>query len=175
MEQCYPAYLTVASLNPLSQNKELALTYLSSLLEELPLQTRLYFWPEHVQPEERLGYQEEHQRATEEIARLQGLVNKDAADGADQLEIQASLADAKQWLEYLENEARWELSPETIRTYQSIANNVLIPGSTVREMLDEPMISMVKQYAAGQIDSATLLETIINKARMIQLEQSGSK
>lgn len=71
----YAVYITVAVLNPLSQNKEQALVYLRSLIKELPAETRLYFWPEQAEGEERAQYQEQRQIAVEEIARLQGALD----------------------------------------------------------------------------------------------------
>lgn len=175
MPPCYPVFLTVAVLNPLSRNKELALTYLQSLLKELPAQRRLYFWPDQARTAERSWYQEQHQMAVDEIERLQGLSDGDTLDVAGRNEIQLQLADATRWLEELETQQRWELSPDAVSAYLSIKDSVFVPSSAVREMLDEPMIGAVKQYAAGQMESAALVESIIRKARIIQMERGGDQ
>ena len=113
--------------------------------------------------------------AVDEIERLQGLSDGDTLDVAGRNEIQLQLADATRWLEELETQQRWELSPDAVSAYLSIKDSVFVPSSAVREMLDEPMIGAVKQYAAGQMESAALVESIIRKARIIQMERGGDQ
>lgn len=173
MPPCYPVFLTVAVLNPLSQNKELALTYLQSLLKELPAQTRLYFWPEQARTAEWSWYQEQHQMAVDETQRLEGLLNGGTLDIEGRNEIQRQLEEALLWLDELETQQRWELSPDAVNAYLSIKDSVFVPSSIVAEILDQSMIDIVNQYAAGKMDSSALVETVIRKAGMIQMEQSG--
>lgn len=175
MAQRYPAYMTVATLNPLSQNKALSFIYLSALLEELPSQTKLLFWPELAQPEERSGYQKDSRMAMDEMDRLSSLLNGDRLAATEKSEIQSQLNDTEQWLAYLQKDGRWELSPETINVYRTIENCVYIPSSAVAEMLDEQTSDTVRQYTAGKIDSTTFIETTIRKARLIQQERGNGE
>lgn len=161
----------MAALNPLSQNKEQALVYLRSLIEELPAETRLYFWPEQAEGVERAQYQEQRQIAVEEIARLQGALDGGALDIAGRNEIQLQLADALRWLEELETRQRWEVSPDAVSAYLSIKDGVFVPSSIVTDMIDEAMGDAVKQYAAGEMSSAALVEAIVRKAGLIRLER----
>lgn len=167
----YPVYVTVAVLNPLSQNKEQALVYLRSLIKELPAETRLYFWPEQAGEEERAQYQEQRQIAAEEIARLQGALDGGELDIAGRNEIQLQLADALSWLEELETRQRWEVSPDAVSAYLSIEDGVFVPSSIVSDVIDEAMGDAVRQYAAGEMSSAALVEAIVRKAGLIRLER----
>lgn len=175
MRPCYPAFLTVATLNPLSQNKEAALVYLRSLLGALPAKTRLCFWPGQMGTNERDSYQERRQMAVDDIERLEGLLGGGTLDIVGRNEIQLQLADAMEWLEELDVRQRWEVSPDAVNAYLSIADNVFVPDSVVAEMLDEAMIDTVRQYAAGQMACATLVESIVRKARMIEMEQDSPR
>lgn len=170
MKECYPAYLTVAVQNPLSQNKELGQFYLASILNDLPVQTRLLLWPELARPQEREGYQEEHQFAASEVERLQALLNEGAVEESQRAECQARLEETKQWLDDLEKKERWDLSPEAIESYRQLVDDVYIPSSYVREVLDEPMLDTIRQYAYQQISLRALIDAIVHKTRFMRME-----
>ncbi len=170
MEQRYPAYMTVATVNPLSKNTELAYTYLAEALETLPAQTKLLFWPQQATPAQQPEYVKSYQRAQNEVIRLAGLLENSGLGGAERASLEGLLKEAEQWLQGLERDPWWAVSPATIQRYQQLAPQVFIPGSNVREMLDENMIAQVQQYAAGQMDMDALVEAIIRKAKMIQAE-----
>lgn len=173
MQPRYAAYLTVAVLNPLSQNKEAALAYLQALPQELPAQTRLFFQPDQAQAVERADYQARREAAADEVTRLQTLLSGDALDIAGRNEIQRQLSDAVRWLEELDVQQRWALSPDAVRAYQSVKDGVFVSHSVVAELLDEAVIDAVRQYAAGGMAAAALAERIVRKARMMELERSG--
>ena len=94
-----------------------------------------------------------------------------ALDIARRNEIQLQLADALRWLEELETRQRWEVSPDAASAYLSIKDGVFVPDSIVTDMIDEAMGDAVKQYAAGEMSSAALVEAIVRKAGLIRLER----
>lgn len=94
-----------------------------------------------------------------------------ALDIAGRNEIQLQLADALRWLEELETRQRWEVSPDAVSAYLSIKDGVFVPSSIVADMIDEAMGDAVKQYAAGEMSSAALVEAIVRKAGLIRLER----
>ncbi|MEG1676679.1 MAG: hypothetical protein RR379_03350 [Clostridia bacterium] len=67
-------------------------------------------------------------------------------------------------------EERWELSPETITAYQEITDQIFIPESAVRDMLDDQTSDIVRQYAAGTMDLHSFMDAMVRKARLMQLE-----
>lgn len=170
MKECYPAYLTVAIQNPLSQNKEVGQYYLEAILHDLPIETQLFFWPELVQSRERVGYQDDYQLACNEIKRLQTMLDENIIDEAHRAESQALLEELKQWIVVLERKDRWELSPEVIESCEHISDYIFIPSSSVRELLDETLIASVRQYSNHQIDMHVLIDLIIRKSKLMQQE-----
>ena len=48
---------------------------------------------------------------------------------------------------------------------------MFVPDSIVTDMIDEAMGDAVKQYAAGEMSSAALVEAIVRKAGLIRLER----
>ena len=71
------AYFDVALVNPLSQHKEQAVAYLEAVLQEMPPEERLLFWPNLAQPVERDGYQEEYAALQDELDRLNALPDEE--------------------------------------------------------------------------------------------------
>ncbi len=170
MTQCYPAYMTVAVLNPLSQNKEAALLYLTALAQNPSSQAKLFFWPSLAQPIESPENAENRALVQFEIERLKALLMEEGRSSEQKDTIESQLAEEVLFLNHLEGGDKWELSPDTIEAYQKISDLVFIPDSVIAELLDEQMIKHVEKYAQGQMDSASFINDIVNKSKMMQIE-----
>lgn len=172
MPPCYPATITVAVLNPLSEKKERALAYLSSLVNEMPASVRLYFQPDLAKPVESAVYLERRREAETEIERVNGLLQADETEPEARNDLTARLNELENWVALIEREDRWELSPERIAAYRRIADQVLIPESGITEILDEQTYDMVEQYASGVLDRKDFIQDLIRKANFMRLEGS---
>lgn len=168
MEPMVPLQITVAVVNPYSENREAAVRYLETAAVLLPDMTRAALTPGWTEPipsedaDARIADQEER------IASLESEVA--AATGEDKATYQAMLDEANEYLAF-QRRFYWAASEEDLAAYRAYAGYVHAwryfgLDYANRGELDE----MIAQYRDGAIDADTLLQNIDKKIIMMLLE-----
>lgn len=165
-------YLSIAFINPKSQNKELAAEYLAYQLEALSATEKAVLLTTHAKPVERENYQTLVEEAQKNLEGLE----KGLAESKDEekKDWEALVAEQKAYMARLP-ERRWRISEAAIRSYV----DVVLPGVYIRtpnlfdygqqgEAVD--MESLVSRYTAGQISIDQFIRELDGKLRMMQME-----
>lgn len=164
------ASLTVAFVNPYSENRELAISYLEHAVDNIDPIQRVNMCPGASEPVENDYYQEALESIDENIASIEDELAK-ADDDETREQWQTQLDEVTQWRAEYEKNYRWNASTESIEYYRSYAQYI-IPSQYIGfdEQASEEFYSLMSQYIEGSIDLDTYLTSIDKKIRMMVLE-----
>ena len=164
------ANLTVAFVNPYSENRELAIEYLEYAIANIEPVYRANMCPGSNEPVENSYYQEALDSYDESIANIEDELAK-AEDDETREQWQQQLDEMTKWRDEYEQNYRWSASAESIELYRSYAD-YLTPTQYIGfdEEASEEFYSLMSQYIDGSIDLDTFLTNIDKKIRMMVLE-----
>lgn len=162
-------YLTVAFVNPFSENRDLAIEYLEDAAAELDDTFLVCVCPDRNDPIPNPGYDESLSYYQEQIASIQ--TELDNAGDDEKADWQAQLDDWQGYLEDFMKYGAWTASEESIAEYRQYANYFQVSeyfgldDSNSGEFYDQ-----IQQYLDGTIDRDTMLKGIDKKLKMMLME-----
>ena len=164
------ANLTVAFVNPYSENRELAIEYLEYAVANIEPVYRVNMCPGSNEPVENSYYQEALESYDESIANIEDELAK-AEDDDTREQWQQQLDEMTKWRDEYEQSYRWSASAESIELYRKYAD-YLTPIQYIGfdEKASEEFYSLMSQYIDGSIDLDTFLTNVDKKIRMMVLE-----
>lgn len=162
--------LTVAFVNPYSENRELAIEYLECAVNRIEPVMCTNMCPDRSEPVENSYFQEALDSIDESIASIEEEMAK-AEDDQTREEWQQQLDDMTQWRAEYEQSYRWTASPESIEFYRGYAQYI-VPSQYIGfdDEASQEFYSLISQYEEGAIDLDTFLTNIDKKIRMMVLE-----
>ena len=165
-----PANVTVAFVNPYSENRELAIKYLESAVASLTHELRVDMCPDFNEPLENPYYEENIQSFNDTIAAWEEELAK-AEDEETREMIQLNIDDYKAYMEEYVVENRYDISEESIAYYREYAESIE-PTQFIGfdDEASTEFYTQLSQYTAGTIDADTFLKNIDKKLRMMMLE-----
>ncbi len=164
------ASLTVAFVNPYSENRELAIEYLEYAVDNIEPVQRTNMCPGVNEPVENSYYQEALESCDESIASIEDELAK-AEDDETREQWQQQLDEMMKWRDEYEQNYRWSASAESIEFYRSYAQ-YLTPSQYIGfdEEASQEFYGLMTQYIEGSIDLDSFLTNIDKKIRMMVLE-----
>lgn len=163
-----PMDLSVAFVNPFSENPELATEFIAEMFSHVPTAIRYNFSDELSEPIRSSYYEENMKNMKESIAEMEKQL--ETAEAVDVPLLEESIASMKQALE--ENDKYWwEVSPESIEWFRSRDDHIAVQrfnylyadgGGEIWEM--------TSQFMKGMIDLDTYIKGIDRKATMMVME-----
>jgi hypothetical protein len=162
-------YLTVAFVNPYSENRDLAIEYLEDVVANLDANFLTSACPDRNDPIPNAYYEESVGYYEEQIASIQAELEKasedEKADWQEQLDQwQGYLADYQQY-------GAWDASAESIAEYRGYADDFVVSKFFgMDESNSGEFYDQVQQYLDGTIDAATMLKNIDKKLKMMLME-----
>lgn len=162
--------LTVAFINPYSENKEAAIEYLETAVACIGASARAMLCPGYDTPVENSYYQETLDSYDETIAGIEESLAKAETD-EEREQWQQQLDEFRQYRADYEANNRWNISEESIAYYRSF-DHMLIPEvyTGFDNETGEEFYRLIDQYMGGKITAAELLKEIDKKIRMMMLE-----
>ena len=162
--------LDVAVVNPLSKRKEEALAFLELMLEELPAQDALYFWPDQAVPAEKPLYRSQTAAVRGIIMDYEEILARDDLTAEERKEAERDLADMEAELASWEAK-RWQVSEEAIATYRAMREDIAVMTSDMMDLiLNAGGLSIRARYEEGLVTMDQLVDTLANLSWSILLE-----
>lgn len=162
--------LDVAVINPLSRRKEEAMAFLELMLEELPAQDALYFWPDRAVPVEKPEYKGQTAAIQSIIEEFEEMLARDDLTTDERAAAENSLADTRRDLEGWEAK-RWQVSEEAIAIYRAVREDLAVMTSDMMGLiLDAGGLSIRQRYEDGQATMDQLVDTLGNLSWSIMME-----
>ena len=161
---CLPLQMSVAFINPFSENVELAEEFLAELMRNTDMRTA-YNLSDALNEPVRSRYAEESIAESEKmLAELQAQL--DTADPVDKLSIEDSIADFEQQIEDMERYG-WDISAKEIEWYRAHEDAITVERFNFLYASDDDELSdLAQQFMAGKIGSADFLKEVDRKVRM---------
>ncbi|NLB90308.1 MAG: extracellular solute-binding protein [Clostridiales bacterium] len=164
--------LTIYILNPNSKNKELAMSFLETLAQNLSREAAISFYPHDNEPVEN-PYNKQFMEETEERIKKYEERLKTAKEEDRQL-IEEEIKMNKESLEAFEKSMHyWDVPPQSIERYRSFdgkwgigANNPL----AVDDQLQQFFTTQKESYLNGEITIDSFINEVDNRIAMIELE-----
>ena len=160
--------LTVAFVNPFSEEPELAVEFLEKLVRNLGEETWYNFRPDLTEPirrEDGSDYVKYAQEYYDEVKK-----QYDEAEPADRQAMEDVLADAERWLSQAEHDS-WLVGAEQIEWFRANDDYLTVVGDNwLYSDSSGEAYELMQQYADGRIDARQFLQSVEKKARMMQLE-----
>lgn len=172
MDADTPAVLTleisVAFVNPFSENIDLAIEYLECLQNQLDKEMLYNFYPDLTEAVRSKYYDEYVKNAQESYDEIKKLY--DEAEDADKQALAEQLEDAEYWLEY-EKKNNWDISETLVQWFRSNDDNLAVSyGYWLYRDTSGEASELIQKYYDGQIDVKQLLSGIDKKVRMMEME-----
>lgn len=162
-------YITVAFVNPYSENRDLAIEYLEDAAGNMNDMFLVNICPDRNDPIRNSYYQETVDYYEEQIESMQAELEKASEDEKESW--QEQLTEWEGYLTDFEKNGAWEASEESIAAYRVYAKYLVaseyfgMDDSNAGEFYDQ-----VQQYLDGTIDKATMLKNIDKKLKMMLME-----
>ncbi|MBQ4090555.1 MAG: carbohydrate ABC transporter substrate-binding protein [Clostridia bacterium] len=162
--------MTVAFVNPYSENRELAVKYLESAVNCIDHSARVNMCPDFNETLENAYYEENIASYEETIASWQEELEK-TEDEETRAMIEQNIADFEKYKEEYIAENRYDISEESIAFYRKYAE-FIEPTQFIGfdEEASTEFYTQLSQYMEGAIDADTFLKNIDKKLRMMMLE-----
>lgn len=162
--------LTVAFVNPYSDEKELAIAYLESAVRNIDHTQHVDMSPEFNEPLENSYYEENIASFDETIASWNEQLES-TEDEEIRAEIERNIAEYTEYMEEYIVENRYDISEESIAYYRQYAG-ALEPIGYIGfdEEASTEFYTQLSQYMDGTVDLDTFLKNIDSKLRMMVLE-----
>ena len=161
--------VTVAFVNPYSQNKELAIEYLEYALARLPAGQRASMCMTEIEPVRSSYYEEAVQSNAEEHEMLEKALAE--ANEEDKQMLEEAIAENERWAEDIDK-YYWDISPQAIEWYRAHDDNLNVMGFNVLysgESYSE-LYTYINQYNEGEISAQEMLVQMDKKLQMMILE-----
>lgn len=169
-EQWIGVALDVAVVNPLSKRKEEAIAFLELMLEELPAQDALCFWPDRAVPVENPAYLKDTGALRREIETYEDILTRDDLTVDERASAENVLDDLLGELAQSEDR-RWLVSEEAIETYRSAQGELAVMTSDMMSLIfDAGGLNMMQRYLDGQATVDQLVDTLANLSWSIMQE-----
>ena len=161
----FPAEVTLAFVNPYSENREDAIEYLEMAAGLIREEGLIAMSPEHNDPIENSYYQENLDWYEKYIGDLEESLAKAEADEDDEsvASFTESLESARENMERFKEEGRWDVSPESIAAYREFAEMQMPSHSSAWQ---EGIYDTIEQYLDGAIDAQRLVDSLGQTLRM---------
>lgn len=159
-----PTEMTVAVINPYSNNRQAAEEFLAVLIDYLPSESRANLrtdWTGGVKME---GADENLSGADEEIAMIQAEIEK-AADDETREAYEAQLEEAMATRERILESFYWEISEDVVARYQA-AEIYLQPMGYMGMDFNDEISPLMQKYLDGSTGRETFLRDLDSKLRM---------
>lgn len=124
LSQNLSARMQVLCVNAASEKQGEAAQFIAYCAEHLPDSTRYEIHPDLNEPVERENYAKRLKQLQEEWTALKEWL--DSADGEKREEIEASITQKEAMIKRV-SENKWDISPESIDVYRTVARNLSIP------------------------------------------------
>ena len=161
--------VTVAFVNPFSQNRDLAIEYLECASEQVDAIMRITMMPGENEPVLNPYFEETLESYDEQIASLETqLLN---AEEVDKQALEATLEEMQGYRDDFEKNNRYNASEESIAAYREVAGYMVV--STYLGMDSETSNEYYEQrnqYINGAITLDEFIRNIDQKLQMIVLE-----
>ena len=169
-EQLIGVALDVAVVNPLSKRKEEAMAFLELMLEELPAQDALCFWPERAVPVEKPSYLNDTALTRREIKEYEAILERDDLTTDERVDAENVLADLRGYLAEWEDR-RWVVSEAAIEVYRSVQDDLAVMTNDMIPLIyDAGGLNIRERYVQGQVSVDQLVDTLGNLSWSIMLE-----
>lgn len=166
------ANMTVYVINPLSENKELALDYINCLLQNMDDKNRIALYPDEDDPVEDSRFSYNITAWNEEDERLQKQLES-VEDGIARKELEEKLEQHKAAYNTL-MQYRYSISQQSVDYYkQVVAPSLIFPNTGLfasNALTGEMMNDLIERYIDGTLDAASLIRELDNKIKLMQLE-----
>lgn len=170
-KQTITGNMTVAFVNPYSENRELAIKYLESAVRSLDHTIRVDMCPDFNEPLENAYYEENIASYEETIASWKEQLEA-SEDEEERAMIEQNIAEYEEYMEEYIAENRYDISEESIAYYRNYAQYIApVEFIGFDEEASTEYYTQLYQYMDGTIDADTFLKNIDNKLRMMILEQ----
>ena len=166
------ADVTVFVINPASPNRDLALAYLETYVQNLSPHERIQYIPAEVSPIEQESYRQDRALLMEEEACILQALTHAVPD--ESMELRTRLEAVQLNLANLE-ERRYATTAEMIEKYKALTPYLRIRTRTCLNFFssDSPeMIGLLNQYVQGAVDLNRFIARYAAMARMMQLESA---
>lgn len=168
-----PGRMLVWIINPLSQNKNVALQYLE-YVARMNNNPRVYYatHPDINEPLENAGYQIYRSELQMERDALQEALK--SAEGTEKLDTEDMLSYVESQLEDAES-GRWMISEKGISSYRAIAPTIrlfedLLYIAAEGSALQRQLAGVYQRFAEGRLTLDAFLQELNSKMRMVYLE-----
>ncbi|MGI6238847.1 MAG: extracellular solute-binding protein [Christensenellales bacterium] len=163
------AQLSVAVVNPYSENRALAIEYLEHAAELFPQMFLANASPNWDEPIRNVYYEESYGHYIEQIESIEAELEKAAEE--DKAEWEQQLADWQGYLAEFEEVGAWEASAESIAKYREYADYLVVSEFFgIGGENYEDFYGSIQQYLEGNIDAGAMLSGIDKKLKMMLLE-----
>lgn len=161
--------MTVAVVNPFSEHKDLAVSFVESVLENMDEMTKIHLCPDENTPIRNKYYESNMEYYEDSVAGAQKQYDEATDDEKDAyLEI---LNQAKADYEEYETKYSWDATEESIAQYRGYAQYLTVSEYFAMSDGDsDELYNQIQQYLQGTTDAQTLLKNIDKKLRMMLLE-----
>lgn len=170
-ERLIGAALDVAVVNPLSKRKEEAVAFLEMMMEELPAQTALCFWPNQAEPAENPDYLSHVAAISGIIREYEEILGRGDLTADELVAAENMMADLRADLAKADKK-RWLVSKETIDAYRAVQGDLAVTANDMMDLIfDAGGLSAMNRYLDGQATVDQLVDTLGNLSRSIMQEQ----
>lgn len=166
-----PLGLTVAIVNPFSQNIDLAQEYLAELYRNLDIYTLYNLSAQLNEPVRNRYYQQNVENVQADIESARGELA--AADPVDAPMWEERIALLEEQLETIE-EYGWDISPQEIAWYRAHDSELFVSRYNYVDVVYESgeFSDLVQQFLAGRIDADAFLKELDRRVRMKAREEN---
>ena len=146
------------------------MAFLEMMLEELPAQDALCFWPERAVPVEKPSYLRDTALVRREIGEYEEILERDDLTTDERVNAENVLADLQGDLTAWE-EKRWLVSEAAIERYRAVQGNLVVKTNDMMNLIfDAGGTTIVKRYQEGQATLDQLVDTLGNLSWSIMQE-----
>ncbi len=162
------ATLELYFVNPGSDNKDAAMTFLTFVVENLDEAEKLNLYPDYNEPCENSYYRQNLAEMKQSLADMEK--GAEMVPEEDKAEWESSLADYRSYIERYEQEERWDITEEQIASYRERAQYMVVPTTNVFTGTNNEASKLVQRYLDGQIGLEQFIREIDRIVQMIQME-----
>lgn len=156
--QMLNASVEVLFVNAASKQKEAAARFVSFCARNLDINTKYMLYPNLNEPYQSRTYESRLATLNEELEGLQSRLEK--ADDSEVASIRDEIAQKERMIESLSS-SRWQISPESISVYRSVAETLRVPCDS--EYLSEgesggygAIASVIAQYCSDGLEQSEI-------------------
>lgn len=162
------ATLELYIVNPGSDNKDAAMTFLAFVLENMDDVEKINLYPDENEPCENRYYQQNLEEMKKSLANMEE--SGKYIDEEDKADWESNLADYRSYIERYEQEDRWDVTEEQIAAYRERAQYMVVPTTNVFTGTDNEASKLMQRYLDGQIGVEQFIREIDRIVQMIQME-----